>query len=110
MPTWLATFIKRSTIRETIIDTHQGEPPAGEGNLQLQDFLMIETTDGRKDEYEIVALLEDEDGSGYAIAYSEKSDQFIVTDGSGTILDNDELAQEILDDYIVFAQESAGED
>jgi hypothetical protein len=41
------------------------------------------------------------------VCYSEKSDEFVVTDDAGNLLDDDELAQEILDDFFVLAEESA---
>ena len=40
------------------------------------------------------------------MCYSEKADEFVVTDESGNLLSNDELAQEILDDFFVLAEES----
>jgi hypothetical protein len=69
--------------------------------------LVIETTDGEKHEYEIVGLVEDDEGNGYAVGYSEKADEFVVADNAGKLLDNDELAQEILDDFFVLAEETA---
>ncbi len=68
---------------------------------------MIETTDGKKFEFEVVGLVEDEDNQAFAVAYSEKADEFVVTDENGILLDNDELAQEILDEFFVLAEESA---
>jgi hypothetical protein len=40
------------------------------------------------------------------VCYSEKADEFVVTDATGNLLSNDELAQEILDDFFVLAEES----
>ncbi len=71
---------------------------------------MIETTDGQKYEFEIVGLVEDDENHGFAVAYSEKADEFVVTDENGKLLENDELAQEILDDFFVLAEESAPEE
>jgi len=68
--------------------------------------IVIETTDGQKREYEVVGLVEDDEQNGYAVAYCEPSDEFIVTDGRGKLLEDDELAQEILDDFFVLAEES----
>jgi predicted nucleic acid-binding protein len=68
---------------------------------------VIETTDGKKFEFEVVGLVEDEDNQAFAVAYSEKADEFVVTDENGILLDNDELAQEILDEFFVLAEESA---
>jgi hypothetical protein len=71
---------------------------------------VIETTDGQKYEFEIVGLVEDEEKHGFAVAYSEKADEFIVTDDNGKLLEDDDLAQEILEDFFVLAEESAPED
>ncbi len=71
---------------------------------------MIETLDGAKVEFSVVGLVEDEENHGYAVAYSEAADEFIVTDENGKLLENDELAQEILDDFFVLAEESAPEE
>jgi len=88
---------------------HNGEGSA-EGKVELRDTLVIETTDGQKHEFEIVGLVEDEEKNGFAVAYSEKADEFIVTDDNGKLLEDDELAQEILEDFFVLAEESAPED
>ena len=66
----------------------------------------METTDQKKFEYEVVGLVEDEHQHGFAVAYSEQNDEFIVTDENGKLLENDELAQEILDDFFMLAEES----
>jgi len=93
---------------------HNGESHApgspSEGKLELRDLLVIETTEGAKLEFEIVGLVEDDENRAYAIAYSESADEFVVTDDAGNLVDNDELAQEILDDFFVLAEESTGED
>lgn len=73
-------------------------------------MLVIETTDGQKLEFEVVGLVEDDEHRGFAVAYSEKADEFVVTDEAGKLLDDDELAQEILDDFFVLAEESAPPD
>jgi hypothetical protein len=73
----------------------------------LRDTLVIETTDGKKYEFEVVGLVEDEENNGFAVAYSEQADEFVVTDDNGTLLEDDALAQEILDDFFVLAEESA---
>ncbi len=50
--------------------------------------------------------MEDDENNAFAVCYSEKADEFVVTDATGTLLDDDELAQEILDDFFVLADES----
>ncbi len=54
----------------------------------------------------MVGLVEDDENNAYAVCYSEKADEFVVTDDTGNLLSNDELAQEILDDFFVLAEES----
>jgi hypothetical protein len=44
------------------------------------------------------------------VCYSEKADEFVVTDNAGTLLEDDELAQEILDDFFVLAEEAKPEE
>ncbi len=73
-------------------------------------MLVIETTDGNQIEFEVVGLVEDDENNAYAVCYSEKADEFVVTDNAGTLLDDDELAQEILDDFFVLAEEAAPEE
>jgi hypothetical protein len=100
--------------KEIIIDASNG---AGHGNgdtpdpegatpLELRDVLVIETNDGQSLEFEVVGLVEDDENNAYAVCYSEKADEFVVTDNAGNLLANDELAQEILDDFFVLAEES----
>jgi hypothetical protein len=54
-------------------------------------------------------LVEDDEKNGYAICYSESADEFVVTDAFGNLVPDEELAQEILDDFQVLAEESNGE-
>ena len=77
-----------------------------DGLLELRDVLVIETTDGKQLEFEVVGLVEDDENNAFAVCFSEKADEFVVTDARGTLLDDDELAQEILDDFFVLADES----
>jgi hypothetical protein len=58
----------------------------------------------------VVGLVEDEQKVTYAVCYSEKEDEFVVTDAHGTLLSDDELAQEILDDFFVLAEEAMPEE
>ena len=71
--------------------------------------MVIESTDGTTLEFEVVGLVEDDENNAYAVCYSEKADEFVVTDQAGTLLDDDDLAQEILDDFFVLAEESTPE-
>ena len=75
--------------------------------MELRDVLVIETTDDKKFEFEVVGLVEDDENHGFAVAYSQEADEFVVTDENGKLLEDDDLAQEILDDFFVLAEESA---
>ncbi|HEY8297784.1 MAG TPA: hypothetical protein VIG32_07145 [Candidatus Baltobacteraceae bacterium] len=85
----------------------------GESNqpaaLELRDVLVIQTTDEKELEFEVVGLVEDDEKNSYAVLYCEKDDEFVVTDAKGSLLNDDELAQEILDDFFVLAEESTEE-
>jgi hypothetical protein len=63
--------------------------------------------DGTELRFEAVGLVEDEEGHAYAVCYNEDRDEFVVTDAVGDLLEDEELAQEILDDFFVLAEESA---
>lgn len=79
------------------------------GKLELRDVLVIQTTDDKQLEFEVVGLVEDEEQNTFAVCYCEKEDEFVVTNATGELLSDDELAQEILDDFFVLAEESAPE-
>ncbi len=74
--------------------------------LELRDVLVIQTTDEKQLEFEVVGLVEDEENHQYAVLYCETEDEFVVSDAKGTLLEDDTLAQEILDDFFVLAEES----
>jgi hypothetical protein len=69
--------------------------------------LVIETIDGKRLEFEVVGLVEDDEHAGFAVAYSEQVDEFVVTDERGKLIEDEELAQNILDDFFELAEESA---
>ena len=69
----------------------------------------MQTTDGREIEFEVVGLVEDEDKVTYAVCYSEDHDEFVVADAKGNLLADEELAQDILDDFFALADESEAE-
>lgn len=85
------------------------------GPLELSEVLFIETKDGTELPFEVVGILEDpDDGVSYAVLMHEPKDdevesEFIVTDLDGNLLEDDELAQEILDEFLVFAEEAGDE-
>jgi uncharacterized protein YrzB (UPF0473 family) len=79
--------------------------------LELREVLYIETKDGAELPFEVVGILEDpEEHTSYAILMHEGEDederQFIVTDLEGQLLEDDVLSQEILDEFLVFAEEA----
>lgn len=85
----------------------------GEGQaqpLELRDVLVIQTSDEKQLEFEVVGLVEDEENNAYAVLYCEQEDEFVVTDAKGNLLEDEDLAQEILDDFFVLAEESGGEE
>jgi hypothetical protein len=57
-------------------------------------------------QFEVVGLVEDDEGHAYAVCYNEDADEFVVTDALGKLLEDTDLAQEILDDFFVLAEES----
>jgi hypothetical protein len=77
--------------------------------LELGDVLHIQTTDGKTIDFEVVGILQDPDAAAsYAVLWSEGDEdegQFIVSDLSGNLLDDDDLAQQILDDFLASAEE-----
>ena len=88
---------------------------ATSGPLELSEILMIQTKDGAELPFEVVGILEDpDDGSSYAVLMYEPKEEegeseFIVTDLEGNLLEDDALAQEILDEFLVFAEEAGDE-
>ncbi|HUA09176.1 MAG TPA: hypothetical protein VMA98_07880 [Candidatus Acidoferrales bacterium] len=95
------------------MSSNNGESKSGP--LELSEVLYIETKDGGELPFEVVGILEDpDDGSSYAVLMHEPQDddgesEFIVTDLEGNLLEDETLAQEILDEFLVFAEE-AGEE
>jgi hypothetical protein len=91
------------------------------GALELRETLFVKTKDGKELPFEVVGVLEDpDDGTSYAVLMYEgdgdgdgsegdESQEFIVTDLDGNLLEDDGLAQDILDDFLAFAEE-AGDD
>jgi hypothetical protein len=88
-----------------------GESEAAHGPLEISEKLHIKTHEGMALEFEVVGILEDPyEGASYAVLYREPSgneeEQFIVTDPTGTLLADERLAQEILDDFLAAASEN----
>ncbi len=82
------------------------------GRIELQDRIVVETRLERAGtapadapteqyEFEVVGIVEDaESAAQYAVCYSEGADEFIVTNETGELIDDDTLAQEILGDFL----------
>jgi len=77
-----------------------------EQTLELRDVLVIQTKDEKQLEFEVVGLVEDEENHQYAVLYCENEDEFVVSNAKGDLLEDESLAQEILDDFFVLAEES----
>lgn len=94
-----------------------GEAPSGP--LELSEILYIETKDGQQLPFEVVGILEDPESQiSYAVLVHEahpeggepdEDGEFIVTDLEGNVIQDQALAEEILDEFLLFAEE-AGED
>ena len=87
-----------------------GESAMPHAPLELQDVLNIETKEGATLPFEVVGILEDpQENVSYAVLVHETEndgeEQFIVTDLAGNLLENDALAQEILDDFLTYVHE-----
>jgi uncharacterized protein YrzB (UPF0473 family) len=95
------------------MSSNNGESKSGP--LELSEVLYIQTKDGGELPFEVVGILEDpDDGASYAVLMHEPQDEeseseFIVTDLEGNLLEDDALAQEILDEFLVFAEEAGDE-
>jgi hypothetical protein len=93
------------------VTSSNGEGTAPHGPLELNETLYIQTKDGAALPFEVVGILEDQrDGASYAVLLHEPTDavegEFIVTDLLGNLLNDDRLAQEIVEDFLLSAEES----
>src|SRR5579859_5638203 len=75
--------------------------------IELQDRIVLEMrpqtapagAPAEHYEFEVVGIVEDaQSATQYAVCYSERADEFIVTSENGELIDDDTLAQEILGD------------
>jgi hypothetical protein len=89
--------------------TPNGGTEPGRDPLELSDVLNIQTHDGVTVPFEVVGILEDpDDGASFAVLRHDAEgdeDAFIVTDLHGNLLEDEGTAQEILDDFLAFADE-----
>lgn len=91
--------------------TSNGESDKPHGPLELSETLTIETNDGATLAFQVVGILQDaEEGASYAVLHhdDEGEEEFIVTDLDGNLLEDDDLAQQILDDFLAFTDEDDG--
>lgn len=91
---------------EGAIESNNGDI-RDDGRLELKDILVVETVEGQRFEFEVVGIVEDDEHAGFAVAYSEKADEFVVTDERGKLIEDDAVAQEVLEDFFELADESA---
>lgn len=87
-----------------------GEAPGAP--LDLREVLEFQMEDGSVQAFEVKAILEDtESGQSYAILERDDSGgdegEVIVTDLQGNLLEDETLAQEILEEFLVFNEEAA---
>jgi uncharacterized protein YrzB (UPF0473 family) len=113
-PTSRAASTKERSERPVMTDN--GETP--KEALDLSDVLCIQTKEGEELQFTVVGILQDaDDGTSYAVLTPQTSDendsedetQAIVTDLHGNLIEDDELAQEILEDFLEIVEESQDE-
>jgi hypothetical protein len=76
--------------------------------LDLKDRIYMKTRDGEEIEFSVIALLEDQESkNAYAVLRSADAgeESFIVTDPYGELIEDDELAQQVLDDFLLFNED-----
>jgi hypothetical protein len=92
--------------------------PARAERVELQDKIVVSTSrvsasegaEPEEFEFEVVGIVEEAGSAAhYAVCYSEELDEFIVTDEAGTLLPEDKLAQEILNDFLAQASDGTKE-
>jgi uncharacterized protein YrzB (UPF0473 family) len=80
--------------------------------LDLKETVVMTTQEGAEIAFSVVALLEDEQTKHtYAVLMHRPEDpnvdeSFVVTDPYGNLLQDTELAQQVLDDYLIFNEEA----
>jgi|SRR5580704_7377146 hypothetical protein len=94
------------------MSSSNGQAPTGP--LEVGEVLQLQMEDGSTLEFEVRAILEDsESEASYAVLEreldSDEEGEVIVTDLDGNLVEDDELAQEVLDNYLIFAEEAGDE-
>jgi hypothetical protein len=82
--------------------------------LEVGEVLQLKMEDGSMLEFEVRAILEDSDNdASYAVLERDLENgnegEVIVTDLDGNLIEDEDLAQEVLDNYLIFAQEAGDE-
>jgi hypothetical protein len=72
--------------------------------LELHDVLRVGTGEGTELQFEVVGLVESEEGGAFAVLLHEaaegEDDQFIVTDLEGNLLEDQSVAEEIIEYFL----------
>lgn len=81
----------RLTIEDTVIVTRYVEDEAATGSPGSE----------REEEFDVVGIVEDaESGARYAICYCRRTDEFLVTDEEGALLEEEALAREVVESFL----------
>lgn len=91
---------------ERFHNADNGHPPNAE-RVEISDTIVVGRYQAKiaapaeEQEFEVVGIVEDATSTQrYAVCYCESGDEFIVTDESGAPLEDETLAQEILEDFL----------
>jgi hypothetical protein len=84
-------------------------------SVEICDTIVIGRTatmsaPSEEQEFEVVGIVESESAQRYAVCYCRASDEFIVTDDAGMLVDDESLAQEVLEDFLEHATGSSNEE
>jgi len=61
----------------------------------------------RELDFEVVGIVADETDAGeFAVCYCASTDEFMVSDAFGALLDDERLAQEILNDFLAHSDDT----
>jgi hypothetical protein len=86
--------------------------------VELEDTIVVSSRVGeaqdaplRELEFEVVALIgEDEAEPKYAVCYCETADEFLVADIFGKLIEDEALAQEVLNGFLEHADDAQAGD
>ena len=101
---------------ERFHNAHNGHPTNAE-RVEISDTIVVGryqaqiAAPAEEQEFEVVGIVEDSGSSlRYAVCYCESGDEFIITDESGAPLEDESLAQEILEDFLEQAPRAEDEE